>query len=70
MISLRGSTSVPNRKGGAMFARVPLDVWVAAALAAAVGLVAIFGPSAGVFVLIYVCLSVYIIIEVISDEVA
>lgn len=70
MISLRGSTSVPNRKGGAMFATVPLDVWVAAALAAAVGLVAIFGPSAGVFVLIYVCLCAYIIIEVISDEVA
>jgi hypothetical protein len=70
MISLRGSTSVPNRKEGAMFALVPLDVWVAAALAAAVGLIAIFGPSAGVFVLIYVCLCAYIIIEVISDEVA
>ncbi|MFZ0622911.1 MAG: hypothetical protein WBX05_20455 [Pseudolabrys sp.] len=53
-----------------MFALVPLDVWVAAALAAAVGLVAIFGPSVGVFVLIYVCLCAYIIIEVISDEVA
>ena len=70
MISLRGSTSVSNRKEDAMFALVPLDVWVAAAIAAAVGLVAIFGPSAGVFVLIYVCLCVYIIIEVISDEVA
>ena len=53
-----------------MFALVPLDVWVAAALAAAVGLVAIFGPSAGVFILIYVCLCVYIVIEVIGDEVA
>jgi hypothetical protein len=53
-----------------MFALVPLDVWVAAALAAAIGLVAIFGPSAGVFVLIYGCLCAYIIIEVISDEVA
>ena len=70
MISLRGSTSVPNRKGGAMFALVPLDVWVAAALAAAIGMVAIFGPSAGVFVLIYFCLCADIIIEVISDEVA
>jgi len=70
MISLRGSTSVPNRKGGAMFALVPLDVWVAAALAAAVGLVVIFGPSAGVFGLSYVCLCVYISIEAISDEVA
>ena len=43
-----------------MFALVPLDVWVAAALAAAIGLVAIFGPSAGVFVLVYVCLCAYI----------
>ena len=59
-----------QQKGSAMFALVPLDVWVAAALAAAIGLVAIFGPSAGVFVLIYFCLCAYIIIEVISDEVA
>ena len=63
-------TSVPNREGGAMFALVPLDVWVAAAHPAAIGMVAIFGPSAGVFVLIYFCLCAYIIIEVISDEVA
>jgi len=53
-----------------MFALIPLDVWVAAALAAVFALVAIFGPSAGVFILIYVCLCVYIVIEVISDEVA
>ncbi|HUL87408.1 MAG TPA: hypothetical protein VLU23_04395 [Pseudolabrys sp.] len=53
-----------------MFALIPLDVWLAAALAAAFGLVAIFGPSAGLFILIYVCLCVYVVIEVISDEVA
>jgi hypothetical protein len=37
-----------------MFTLIPLDVWVAAVLAAAAGLMAIFGPSAGVFILIYV----------------
>ena len=55
---------------GAMFALIPLDVWVAAVLAAAAGLMAIFGPSAGVFVLIYVFLCAYIIVEIIGDEIA
>ena len=53
-----------------MFALIPLDVWVAAAVAAVFGLAAIFGASAGVFILIYVCLCVNVVIEVISDEVA
>jgi hypothetical protein len=55
---------------GAMFASIPLDVWIAAVLAAAAALMAVFGPSAGVFVLIYVCLCVYIIVEIINDEIA
>ncbi len=53
-----------------MFASIPLDVWVAAILAAVVGLVAIFGPSAGIFTLIYISLCAYIVVEIISDEVA
>jgi hypothetical protein len=53
-----------------MFALIPLDVWVATVLAAAAGLMAIFGPSAGVFILIYVFLCVYIIVEIIGNEIA
>jgi diacylglycerol kinase len=53
-----------------MFALVPLDVWIAAVAAAAAGLMAIFGPSAGVFILIYVSLCVYIVVEIINDEIA
>ena len=52
-----------------MFTMIPLDVWVAAVLAAAAGLMAIFG-SAGVFILIYVFLCAYIIAEIIGDEIA
>jgi hypothetical protein len=57
-------------KEGAMFAWIPLDVWVATVLAAAAGLMAIFGPSAGGFVLIYVFLCAYIIVEIIGNEIA
>ena len=54
-----------------MFALIPLDVWVATVLAAATGLMAIFGPpSAGVFTVVYLCLCAYIVAEVISDEIA
>ena len=53
-----------------MFALIPLDVWVAAVLAAVAGLMAIFGPSASVFILIYLFLCAYIIVEVISNEIA
>ncbi len=57
-------------KEGAMFTLIPLDVWVATVLAAAAGLMAIFGPSAGGFVLIYVFLCAYIIVEIIGNEIA
>ena len=53
-----------------MFASIPLDVWVATVLAAATGLMAIFGPSAGVFIVVYLCLCAYIVVEVINDEIA
>jgi hypothetical protein len=55
---------------GAMFASIPLDIWVAAVLAAAAGLMAIFGPSAGVFITVYLCVCAYIVAEVINDEIA
>jgi len=59
-----------ENKEGAMFASIPLDVWVAALLAATAGLMAIFGPSVGVFVAVYLCLCAYIVVEVINDEIA
>jgi hypothetical protein len=61
---------VPDKRSGAMLALIPLDVWVAVALAIAFGLIAIFGPSAGLFVLIYFALCAYIVIGIINDEVA
>jgi len=59
-----------HREEGAMFALIPLDVWVATVLAAAAGLMAVFGPSAGGFILLYVFLCAYIVVEIISDEIA
>jgi hypothetical protein len=47
-----------------------LDVWVATILAATTGLMAVFGPSAGVFVPINLCLCAYFVVEVINDEIA
>ena len=59
-----------------MFALIPLDVWVATVLAAAAGLMAIFGPSAGGFILLYIFLCAYIIflcayiiVEIICNEI-
>lgn len=53
-----------------MFALIPLDVWLATILAAAAGLMAIFGPSAGGFILLYIFLCAYIVVEIISNEIA
>ena len=67
-----GRKNVPpgaHRKEGAMFALIPLDVWVATVLAAAAGLMAIFGPSAGGFILLYIFLCAYIIVEIICNEI-
>ena len=51
-----------------MFVSIPLDVWLV--LAAGAGLTAVFGPSAGVFILIYICLCAYIVVEIVNDEIA
>jgi hypothetical protein len=53
-----------------MFALIPLDVWLATILAAAAGLMAIFGPSSGGFILLYGFLCAYIVVEIISNEIA
>lgn len=53
-----------------MFAAVRLDVWVAAALAVAVVWSTTFGPSTGLFLLIYFGLSAYVVVGIINDEIA
>ena len=46
-----------------MIALVPWDVWAAVVLAIVVALVATFGPSAAVFIAVYVSMCVYVVIE-------
>ena len=70
-VGRKNSPPGAHRKEGAMFALIPLDVWLATILAAAAGLMAIFGPSAGGgFILLYVFLCAYIVVEIISNEIA
>jgi hypothetical protein len=58
----------PNAKRGTMFRAIPWDVWVAAALAAAAMLVAIFEPARAIFIVIYVLLCAYIIVQIVRNE--
>jgi hypothetical protein len=53
-----------------MFASIPLDVWVASVLAAATGVMAVFEPSAGLFISVYLCLCAYIVVQILNDEIA
>lgn len=47
---------------------LPWDIWAAAALAAAVALAAIFEPAPVIFILVYLGLCAYIVVETFSDE--
>jgi hypothetical protein len=51
-----------------MLSLIPIDVWIAAALAGTVVLLAFFGPSISAFAAIYIGLCVYIVIEIIYGE--
>jgi len=53
-----------------MLRAIPWDVWLAAALAIAVLLVAIFELAPAVFIVVYISLCAYIVAQVIRDEVA
>ncbi len=53
-----------------MLRSIPWDVWVAAALAVAVALVAVFETAAGAFMVMYGLLLAYIAVQIISDELA
>ena len=47
---------------------IPIDVWIAAALAGIVVLLAFFGPPISAFAAIYIGLLAYIVIEIIYGE--
>jgi hypothetical protein len=47
-----------------MFGSIPKDVWIAAALAFAIAMAAIFGPVPVVFVTVYIAVCAYILIQV------
>jgi len=61
-----------------LFRRVPVEMRgrhvrvdpTGCVLAADAGLMAVFGPSAGVFIPIYISLCAYIVVEIVSDEIA
>ncbi|HEY6700510.1 MAG TPA: hypothetical protein VI137_06775 [Pseudolabrys sp.] len=47
---------------------IPWDVWVAAAIAVALGLAAIFDLSSSIFIVIYIGLCAYIAAQTIGNE--
>ncbi len=53
-----------------MLKTIPWDVWLAAALAAVVILAALFEPTSAAFIVVYIFLCAYIVVKIISDELA
>ena len=51
-----------------MLKLLPWDIWAAAALAVAVSLAAIFDPAPAVFIVIYLGLCAFIVVETINGE--
>ncbi len=51
-----------------MIKLIPWDIWAAAALAAGVVFAAIFDPAPAVFVMIYLALCAYVVVETFSSE--
>jgi hypothetical protein len=47
---------------------IPWDIWAAVVLAVAVSLAAIFDPAPAVFIVIYLGLCAYIIVETVNGE--
>jgi hypothetical protein len=56
-----------NEKG-VMIKFFPWDIWAAVALAITVGLAAIFDPAPAVFIVIYLGLCAYIVVETVNGE--
>lgn len=60
---------VPDRmKKGVMIKFLPWDIWAAVALAITVGLAAIFDPAPAVFIVVYLGLCAYIVVETFNEE--
>ena len=53
---------------GRMIKFLPWDIWAAAGLAITVGLAAIFDPVPTVFIVIYLALCAYVVVETFSGE--
>ena len=51
-----------------MLSLIPIDVWIAAALAGIVVVLAFFGPPISAFAAVYIGLFAYIVIEIIYGE--
>ena len=51
-----------------MLRSIPWDVWVAAAGAFAAALAWLFEPGAAIFVVGYLALCAYIVVQIINDE--
>ena len=47
---------------------IPWDIWTAVALAITVGLAAIFDPAPAVFIVVYLGLCAYIVVETFGSE--
>ena len=67
-VGLHGRNKREGAEGGAKLSLVPIDVWIAAALAGTVVLLAFFGPPISAFAAIYIGLCAYIVIEIIYGE--
>lgn len=61
---------MPNRreKEGAMVKLIPWDIWVAAALAIAVALAGVFGPAPVAFIVIFLGLCAYVVVQTVKNE--
>jgi hypothetical protein len=63
------SWPMPDRmRRGAMIKFLPWDVWAAGLLAAGVVLAAIFDPAPIVFIVVYLALCAYIVVETFSSK--
>lgn len=47
---------------------IPWDIWAAVALAVTAGLAALFDPAPAVFIVLYLGLCAYIVVETFSEE--
>ena len=51
-----------------MFKAIPWDVRLAATVAAVAALAMIFEPAPAIFIVAYICLCAYIVVQTIGDE--